>query len=128
MKTYRSNPNAWRAETGKTGVAANLWSSFTQFASRQPELTIGGALIGGALLAFLIKGAVAQSGEPYQRQHRTTRREDYRPQYMPSTRLGATEEQMSDNFTTPSSRALEASSGGTTGAIYDLDPGSLTSG
>ncbi len=128
VNSYRANPNAWRGERGRAGGTADLWSSFTQFASRQPELVIAGALIGGALVAFLIRGAGTQSSEQGQGQRRMAHNRDASPHRMPSTRLGATEDQMSDNFVTPSSHALEAGSGGTTGAIYDLDPDSLTSG
>jgi len=136
VNNYRSNPNAWRAETGKSGTA-ELWSSFTQFASRQPELVIAGALIGGAVLGFLIKGAATQATPRYLERgpersaparRGAYRREEALAGRMPSKRLGATEDQMSATFPTPSSQALEAGSGGTTGAIYDLDPGSLTSG
>ena len=128
MNTYRSNPNAWRAEPSSTGGLAEIWSGFTHFARRQPELVVAGALIGGALLGFWVKGAPVPSFDHSPTQQRRPVRRAAGPERMPSTRLGATEDQMSDNFPTPSAHALETGSGGTTGAIYDLDPDSLTSG
>ncbi len=128
MNTYRSNQNAWRDERSQTESLTELWSNFTNFARRQPELVVAGALIGGALLGFWVKGSATQPAAYYPRQDYRPARPEARPQRMPSTRLGATEDQMSDNFATPSRQALEAGSGGTTGEIYDLDPGSLTSG
>lgn len=93
---------------------------------------MGGALVGGALLAYLaLKGRQSsaqqpQFGQGYPTQH--SGRPDNEPLWRnPSARMGATEGQMED-LATPSTRALDAGTAGATGTAYELDPTSITSG
>lgn len=127
-----------------------LWSAFTNFFRCQPELVLGGALVGGALLAYWIKRTgsftaqsttayaarvgsarplatelTSQGGRPHEQ--RSWGHAPEGPRHMPSARLGATADQM-ENLAIPSAQALENGNAGATGAAYALDPKSITGG
>lgn len=153
MNSYRTNRTPWHEGADPQGRSPAVWSTVTNFFRRQPEFVLGGALVGGALLAYWVNygSRTAESGNavnagrtgyaptPSLASHSTDqrggRREERRswsrrpeePWRMPSARLGATEDQMED-LATPSSRALESGTPGATGAAYDLDPNSITGG
>lgn len=153
MNPYRTNTTPWNEWSDQGGRSPALWSTVSNFFRRQPEFVLGGALVGGALLAYWVKyggGTTAQSQngagpdrtryEPTpslasqsteqrwrREQRRSWSRRPEEPLRMPSARLGATEDQMED-LATPSSRALESGNPGATGAAYDLDPNSITGG
>ena len=148
---HEPTENAWSAQHGRSPA---LWSTVTDFFRRQPEFVLGGALVGGALLAYWVKNAgksTAQAWDaeaPYsagnrhprpasqqadaqngrrQERRRTWARSPEEPRRMPSARLGATEDQL-EELATPSTHALESGNPGATGAAYDLDPKSITGG
>ena len=108
------------------------WSGVQNFFQRQPEWVLVGAIIGGALLAYLAtKGRHSSAQKPsfdqgYAAQRSGMQRNE--PLWRtPSARMGATEDQMED-LATPSTRALDAGATGATGAAYELDPTSITGG
>jgi hypothetical protein len=124
MNGVRTNSTAWRGQPSSAHSSANLWSDVADFFRRQPEFVVAGAIIGGALLAFLAKNRLTPTGQTNERGRA------FAPQpawHTPAARLGATEDQM-EELVTPSARALEAGAAGATGAAYELDPTSITSG
>ena len=149
MNPYRANEPAWNEWSAQEGRSPAMWSTVTDFFRRQPEFVLGGALVGGALLAYWVKNAgkapdtaapdparygrtqsafQPSSAQNWRRhERRAWVRSPEEPRRMPSARLGATEDQMED-LVTPSTHALESGNPGATGAAYDLDPKSITGG
>ncbi|MCE7989938.1 MAG: hypothetical protein DYG89_52995 [Caldilinea sp. CFX5] len=102
------------------------------FFQRQPEWVLAGAMVGGALLAYLATKGRHSSGQkpPFDQGYAAYRERmtENEPLWRtPSARMGATEDQMED-LATPSTRALDAGTTGATGAAYELDPTSITGG
>jgi hypothetical protein len=125
MNSHHSHSTDWPAAT--TGGRTTLWSNFSQFAQRQPELLVAGALLGGVLLAFMTKGGrfTQRAGSsPLWGSRAGAARAPY---HTPAARLGATEEQIAKR-TPPPAPALETGTAGVTGAAFDLDPTSVTPG
>jgi hypothetical protein len=129
LRSEQTMARGWSNNPRRTSAG---WSGIRNFFQRQPEWVLGGALVGGALLAYLaLKGRQSaaqqpQLGQSYTAQHSGS--PDNEPLWRnPSARMGATEGQMED-LATPSARALEAGTAGATGAAYELDPTSITSG
>lgn len=113
-----------RSSAGGAGVR--------NFFQRQPEWVLAGAMVGGALLAYLAtKGRLTSAPKPSFNQGYAAQRAEVpgnEPLWRtPSARMGATEDQMED-LATPSTRALDAGTTGATGAAYELDPTSITGG
>ena len=151
MNPYRANTTAWHEGVVQQGRSPAGWSTVTEFFRRQPEFVLGGALVGGALLAYWVKNRGSYTAQPMaaygagvgytqplameptsrgRRRHERSRswvHDPDGPRRMPSARLGATEDQM-ENLATPSSHALENGNAGATGAAYELDPRSITGG
>lgn len=132
MRGVEANRTTWRAPTAYQSEAAGWRSAIPPFFRRQPEFVLIGAVVGGALLAFLAtRGRQSSAQQPpfgqgYPGPH--SRIQNDEPRWRnPSARMGATEGQMED-LATPSARALDAGSAGATGAAYELDPTSITSG
>lgn len=132
MNQFRTDRTKARGWSDGPQRASAGWSGIRNFFQHQPEWVLGGALVGGALLAYLaLKGRQSsaqqpQFGQRYTAQH--SGRPDNEPLWRnPSARMGATEGQMED-LATPSTRALDAGTAGTTGTAYELDPTSITSG
>lgn len=129
-----------------------LLAQISDFARRQPILAMAGAVVGGLLLARYLTTQSSSSPSYGQSQGQFQGRyqgadNSYRPMwsyapdrpnpaYQPQTaqqqrpvdHMGATEDQMSDDFADLSRRELEQGAKGTTGTVYDLDPDSITAG
>ena len=132
MYHYQENTTQWQPATNRNSGSSDLRSALTRLTRGQPELVLAGGMLGGALLALLVKSAL--NATPSHAAHRTDRRDNRpwpsspdTPRPMPSAHLGATEDQM-ESLATPSSRALDDGSAGATGSAYDLDPKSITAG
>lgn len=120
--------------------AIPLWDDLMQFAQQRPGLVIVGALVGGYLLSRYW-GSNDQSshyrGEPtgyrpmwsYAPERSDSGQEAYRQERpRPADHMGATEDQMSNRFASPTRHDLEEGTMGTTGSAYELDPDSITAG
>ena len=123
MNQFRSDRTTEPAWSYSPQRSSGEWAGVRNFFQRQPEWILAGALVGGALLAFLAtKGrqSLAQQppfGQGYPVQHSGT--QDNEPRWRnPSARMGATEGQMKE-LATPSARALEAGTAGATGTAYE---------
>jgi len=132
VNQYRSDQTMARGWSDDPRRSSAGWSGVRNFFQRQPEWVLAGAVVGGALLAFLTtKGRQAPARQPSFGQGYPTQysgRQDNEPRWRnPSARMGATEGQM-EELATPSTRALDAGTAGATGAAYELDPTSITSG
>lgn len=136
MHQYQGNTTQWQPATSRNSGSTDLRSALTRLTRGQPELVLAGGLLGGALLALLVKSALnATPPHVSHNAYRNDNRNDNRlwpsspdaPRPMPSARLGATEDQM-ESLATPSPRALDDGSAGATGSAYDLDPKSITAG
>lgn len=132
MRGIEANRTTGRTSTAYRSEAAGWRSAIPPFFRRQPAFVLIGAVVGGALLAFLatrgrqspVQQPPFSQGYPAQR----SGRQDNEPRWRnPSARMGATEGQM-EELATPSARALEAGTAGATGTAYELDPTSITSG
>lgn len=129
MNRYQENRTQWQPTMSRNSGAVDWRSTLTRLTRNQPELVLAGGLLGGALLALLVKNVLNNPtpSPAYQADNRPWPSSPDAPQPMPSARLGATEDQM-ENLVTPSPRALDAGSAGATGSAYDLDPKSITAG
>ena len=132
MNQYRSDQTMVRGWSDDPRRSSAGWAGVRNFFQRQPEWILAGALVGGALLAFLAtKGRQPSAQQPqFGQDYAAPRRErqDNEPLWRnPSARMGATEGQM-EELATPSTRALDAGTAGATGAAYELVPTSITSG
>ncbi len=127
---------------------SGLLAQISDFARRQPLLAMAGAVVGGLLLArYLttqsssspsygqVQGGYQGAGNIYRPmwsyapvQSNPADRPQTPQQRRPADRMGATEDQMSNDFADPSRRELEQGAKGTTGTVYDLDPDSITAG
>jgi len=158
MSNYRSNENyrynnypyadaqygPYPIQQAQPGLLAQI----SDFARRQPILAMAGAVVGGLLLArYLtnqsgssqsygqVTGGYQGAGNSYRpmwsyapvRPNPAYRPQTAQPQ-RPADHMGATEDQMSNDFADPSRRELEQGAKGTTGTVYDLDPDSITAG
>ena len=129
----QQHPNPYRAEQGPMGTLRH-------FVQQQPGIALVGAIVGGFLLARYL-------GERDAQRHATATSDHYRPMWTyaaeeprhpappyrpmaqrPADHMGATEEQMSDQFADPSQSDLEDGTVGTTGRVYEMDPDGITAG
>lgn len=132
MNQYQGNTTQWQPATRRNSGSTDLRSALTRLTRGQPELVLAGGLLGGALLALLVKSALNAtpphvSHNGYRNHNRPWPSSPDAPRPMPSARLGATEDQI-ESLATPSMRALDDGSAGATGSAYDLDPKSITAG
>jgi len=110
---------------------SNLHAKLENFAQRQPELLLVGALAGGFLLGYFLKNS---NGRNEMRNNR-----GLNPTYSPlgsrdttppmsSARLGATEDQINRAPQQSAAGAVSRDEVSTTGTAYELDPKSITGG
>lgn len=149
MSNYRSNENYPYADTqyGPYPIQRaqqGFLGEISDFARRQPIVAMAAALVGGLLLARYLTN---QNSSAYVQDRDQSQGNSYRPmwsyapdrpnpayqaqtppQQRPADRMGAMEDQMSNDFADPSRHELEQGAKGTTGTVYDLDPDSITAG
>ncbi len=117
MNTYRSQ--------------SNLHDKLEDFAQRQPELFLIGAVAGGFLLGYFLKNANGRNETRHNRSFNaaySSRGSSDTTLPMSSARLGATEEQVNRSPQQSSAGAVSRDEVSTTGAAYELDPKSITGG
>ena len=123
MKDHRSALGAWNQEQASKSTARE---SILARLRRQPELVLPASMVGGALLALLLQKTSQAIGNSVSLR-KSSKRVNQGPHQMPSAHMGATEEQMEPR-TKQATSALESAATGTTGAVYELDPASLSPG
>ncbi len=120
--------------------AIPIWDDLVRFAQDRPGVVIIGALVGGYLLSRYW-GSNDQSSR-YRGENSGYRpmwsyapaQSDpdslayHQPRPRPADHMGATEDQMSNRFASPTRHDLEEGTMGTTGSAYELDPDSITAG
>ena len=65
MNPDRGNATPWNEWSDKRDRSPAVWSTVTDFLRRQPEFILGGALVGGALLAYWAKNATRTAQPTY---------------------------------------------------------------
>ncbi|MFN8493401.1 MAG: hypothetical protein U0350_37730 [Caldilineaceae bacterium] len=108
------------------------------FAQRQPQLLVVGALAGGFLLGYWLNNArhgsdqwLRMEADPNGDRRSTNWPEGEQNNAgssLPSARLGATEDQIKPSMQQSAANAVPRDEVGTTGTAYDLDPNSITGG
>lgn len=117
MNNYRYEP-----------ATRNQWSDFVQ---RQPAIFLAATLAGGFLLGYWLKGSQRYSENDLAAGRFSGNAwHESRPAKagLPSSRLGATEEQIARSTQPSAARAVPKDEVSTTGTAYELDPDSITGG
>jgi len=109
------------------GSKPGLWRQLEDFAQRQPELFLIGALASGFLLGYWMKGPRGRT-DFANRPDRVHGNPTDASASMPSARLGATEDQIARSMQQSAASAVSKDDVSTTGTAYELDPKSITAG
>ena len=116
-----------RYPTRSVNGSSDFWDQFNDFARRKPGLVMAGLVLGGLFLYYR-----RQLSSPRMSQPRLVRPGHLPRPYemqMPSSRLGAREEQITrSRQSMPTGEAERKDEVGVTGSAFDLDPQSITPG